>query len=106
MPDSRASESFRLANDVGHVVRIVPRSQVWAGSRGRASSRLHLRLDRPFVWGARFRRDAGQFLCGRQRGWYEDDDARSFEGAQRCARCAELVERYEALTWPENQVIA
>ena len=48
----------------------VPRSQVWEGSRGRQSGRVHLILD-------------GKVLCGRKRGWYE----RPPEGEPICERC-------------------
>ena len=86
-------------NEQARVIRIVPRSQVWEGSRGRARSYLHLALRQDFAVG-RLRRVSGAFLCGRAPGWYEDADARSFTHAARCPRCVSLAERY-GIEWPE-----
>lgn len=60
----------------------VPRSQVWEGSGGRQSGKVHLHARESVTLG-RIRRDAGQSLCGR-RGWYE----RPAElGEAFCPRC-------------------
>jgi hypothetical protein len=62
----------------------VPRSQVWEGSRGRASGRVHLHID-------------GHPLC-RQRmvPWYPREP---FPGEQRCARCV-VKASHEGIEWP------
>ncbi len=71
----------------------VPRSQVWAGSRGAQHGNVHLHVTVGYEHG-RIRRLRGQALCGRA-GWYE----RPPEGADElvreavCARCLELAER-------------
>jgi hypothetical protein len=55
----------------------VPRSQVWAGSRGRAEGRVHVIRD-------------GKVLCGRKRGWYERPP---LDGEPDCQRCTARLER-------------
>jgi hypothetical protein len=74
----------------------VPRSQVWAGSRGRQSGRVHLHVIERFDVG-RIHRDAGQALCGRT-GWYERAaDADDLASSGVCARCADIAARAGAL---------
>ena len=58
--------------DALEAVYLVPRSQVWEGSRGRARGRVHLR-----------RVGENRFLCCRKPGWYE----RPPQGEPLCARC-------------------
>lgn len=86
----------------------VPRSQVWAGSRGRQAGNVHLHTVGRFDVG-RLHRAAGQALCGRS-GWYERAPDRgeleallvSFirGGAEDadglCSRCAEIARRVSA----------
>ncbi len=79
----------------------VPRSQVWAGSRGRQSGNVHLHLptagydpkDR-FHIASRTFRAPGQALCGK-RGWYERNPEGESETSDSalCPRCAELASR-------------
>ncbi len=69
------------------LVYYVPRSQVWAGSRGRARGNVHLHVD-------------GRALCGRARGWYErtpDPDELGTE--HRCPRCVARAAIRE-IAWP------
>ena len=62
----------------------VPRSQVWAGSRGNASGRVHLHVD-------------GKVLCRpASRPWYPRDP---MPGEQRCTRCAARAEKLH-IEWP------
>lgn len=77
------------------VLRNVPRSQVWAGSRGGHRGRLHLRATEPFESG-RLRREPGLLLCGAVPWHTESPEA----GYSQCPRCLELAERYE-IEWPE-----
>ena len=67
----------------------VPRSQVWAGSRGGQSGNVHLHVLAPFVAG-RIKRLKGQALCGRS-GWFEREPY-DFE-TDVCPRCAEIAAR-------------
>lgn len=66
----------------------VPRSQVWGGSGGRQSGKVHIHLVEPFAAG-RLSRGEGEALCGR-RGWYEREDG----GEEKCPRCLDLAKRY------------
>jgi len=63
----------------------VPRSQVWEGSRGRQSGRVHL-----------FAPDSSRTLCGRKRGWYERPADTT---DPRCARCETAANKLD-ITWP------
>ena len=65
----------------------VPRSQVWEGSRGRASGRVHLLVD-------------GRVLCGRRRGWYERPPV---AGEEPCRRCVDGARR-RGISWPSSSV--
>jgi hypothetical protein len=67
----------------------VPRSQVWAGSRGRASGNVHLHTTEPLEVG-RIRRRENQALCGRD-GWYEREPYATERDV--CQRCEEIAER-------------
>lgn len=73
----------------------VPRSQVWAGSRGRQSGHTHLHVapdhDGELVLG-RIRRRPGAALCGRD-GWYERPPEGDHEVADICPRCAVIAAR-------------
>jgi hypothetical protein len=70
----------------------VPRSQVWAGSRGRQSGNVHLHVTEDVRVG-RISRKRGQALCGRS-GWYE----READGDETlCGRCSEIAERLNRL---------
>lgn len=69
----------------------VPRSQVWAGSRGRQTGNVHLHVTEPVKLG-RLVRGANRALCGRD-GWYE----RSLYDGEReamCPRCKAAAERH------------
>jgi hypothetical protein len=70
----------------------VPRSQVWAGSRGaqRGNTHLHVRDER-FDAG-RIHRLRGQALCGK-RGWYERPVEFPSEFTDLCPRCSEIASR-------------
>lgn len=68
---------------IASILYHVPRSQVWEGSRGRQTGRVHLHLD------------GGRSLCGR-RGWYEREP---IQGEQPCSRCATRAERL-GIAWP------
>ena len=61
----------------------VPRSQVWEGSRGRQSGRVHLHIN-------------GRALCGVRSPWYPRDPLPT---EQRCSRCESRAER-EGIIWP------
>lgn len=65
------------------VAYYVPRSQVWEGSRGLQSGRVHLQVD-------------GKAICGRRIGWYERPP---LEGEERCQRC-EAAAKKRGLEWP------
>ncbi len=67
----------------------VPRSQVWEGSRGRASGCVHLHVTSSVEFG-RITREPQQALCGK-RGWYE----RPAEGERICPRCDRLRDRLD-----------
>ena len=67
----------------------VPRSQVWAGSRGRQRGNIHLHVTEPFTAG-RIKRAPGQALCGK-RGWYERP-VDEYDHSD-CPRCAEIAAR-------------
>lgn len=69
----------------------VPRSQVWAGSRGRQQGHVHLHVLERIVPGGRFTvRQPGRALC-LARGWYERPRE---EGEQLCPRCVQLAELF------------
>lgn len=61
----------------------VPSSQVWEGSRGRQSGRVHLHVN-------------GRALCGVRSPWYPRDPLIS---DQRCSRCEARAER-NGIAWP------
>jgi hypothetical protein len=65
----------------------VPRSQVWEGSRGRQSGKVHLHVD-------------GRALCGR-RGWYE---RAPMEGEEACPRCVAKAEK-QGIQWPNHHEV-
>lgn len=73
----------------------VPRSQVWAGSRGRQVGNVHLHVKRGEAFQAdRIRRVQHQALCGRS-AWY-DREIEGDEGQRKgdfCARCVEIGTR-------------
>jgi hypothetical protein len=71
----------------------VPRSQVWAGSRGQQSGHTHLHVKADFDLG-RIHRRQGQALCGK-RGWYErpPEFASEREPEALCPRCREIAGR-------------
>lgn len=77
----------------------VPRSQVWAGSRGRASGPVHLHTVEPFDFG-RIHRTAGRALCGRD-GWYEREPYET-EQDDICPRCSSIAERAGLTTKEER----
>lgn len=88
----------------------VPRSQVWAGSRGGQSGRTHLHVARaydavdpepPVQVTARIRRRPGEALCGR-RGWYERPPLDDIEREDICPRCADILTRAGASTRTEE----
>ena len=66
----------------------VPRSQVWAGSRGRQSGAIHLHVLDQFDF-ERIHRQPGQALCGRS-GWYEREP---MNDEPLCPRCESIAER-------------
>lgn len=73
----------------------VPRSQVWEGSRGRQSGRVHLHVPA----GGRFdhgriHRAGGDALCGRA-SWYERAPLGNHELSDDalCPRCVEIASR-------------
>jgi hypothetical protein len=73
----------------GQAVYLVPRSQVWPGSRSRATGHVHLRATADAADG-RLKVKAGQLLCKRPPGWYE----RSPDGDEpRCPECTGRAER-------------
>lgn len=76
---------------------LVPLSQVWGGSQGRASGTVHLLATAPVELGPRMRVRAGQLLCKRPRGWYE----RPPDGERRCPRCNNRAHLY-SIEWPEG----
>lgn len=83
------------------LVRSVPRSQVWPGSRGGERGRIHLRLagdgiSSPVRIG-RLNRYPGQLLCAK--GPWHSETARFDDDETRCSRCQELADRYE-ISWP------
>ena len=57
----------------------VPRSQVWQGSRGRQSGRVHIHVN-------------GRALCGVRTPWYPRPP---LEGEQMCSRCEARAARLE-----------
>lgn len=67
----------------------VPRSQVWAGSRGRQSGNVHLHVTDDVTIG-RLARRKGASLCGK-RGWYEREPT---AGEETCPRCLDIAHRY------------
>ena len=71
-------------------VYYVPRSQVWEGSRGRQSGRVHLR-----------NRGEPRTFCGRKPGWYERP---SDETDPRCSRCEAAAVR-RGVDWPTHAEI-
>jgi hypothetical protein len=73
---------------IGTAVYLVPRSQVWQGSRGRGTGHVHLRATADAADG-RLQVKPGQLLCKRPGGWYE----REPDGEPRCPRCVERAER-------------
>lgn len=73
----------------------VPRSQVWGGSRGGQSGKVHLHVLGDFASG-RLIRARGSALCGKN-GWYE----RPPEGeTELCPACVVIAERH-GLVIPE-----
>jgi hypothetical protein len=62
----------------------VPRSQVWEGSRGRQTGRIHLHVD-------------GRVLCGARLPWYGREP---MEGEERCSRCVARAEK-RGIEWPQ-----
>ena len=79
----------------------VPRSQVWEGSRGRQSGKVHLHVPAGAAGPMRFGRIVrapGRALCGRV-GWYERPP---YEGElELCTRCGEVAARVEAASRDE-----
>ncbi len=71
----------------------VPRSQVWAGSRGKQTGNVHLHVLGEFQSG-RIHRSKGQALCGRA-GWYERSPEGDYETSADalCPRCVEIASR-------------
>lgn len=74
----------------------VPRSQVWAGSRGGQSGNVHVHVLEELVSG-RLRRRPGQALCTTRPAWW----ARELEPGELerlpagfCLRCVELADRH------------
>ena len=63
----------------------VPRSQVWEGSRGRQTGRVHLHVN-------------GGAICGVRAPWYPRDP---MEGEQRCSRC-EVKAHRAGIEWPAD----
>jgi len=57
----------------------VPRSQVWEGSRGRQSGRVHIHVN-------------GRALCGVRNPWYPRPP---LEGEQMCSRCEARAARLD-----------
>ena len=70
----------------------VPRSQVWAGSRGRQSGNTHLHVRAERFDLGRIHRLKGQPLCGK-RGWYERPPEYDSEFRDLCPRCQEIAAR-------------
>jgi hypothetical protein len=73
----------------------VPRSQVWEGSRGGQSGKVHLHvLDELHV--GRLHRRRGAALCGRS-GWYERPPEYESERADEalCPLCVGMANRHE-----------
>lgn len=69
----------------------VPRSQVWEGSRGRQTGRVHLHTNERLHLGGRFTvRQPGRALC-LAAGWYEREPE---EGEELCSRCREIADRF------------
>lgn len=66
----------------------IPRSQVFAGSRGGQSGKVHLHVTEQLDHG-RLHRRPGQALCGRD-AWMDREPQ---DGEETCPRCAEIAER-------------
>jgi len=61
----------------------VPRSQVWEGSRGKQTGRVHLHVD-------------SRALCGARTPWYPRPP---LDGEERCARCVARADKH-GIPWP------
>lgn len=82
-------------NHVFRLVRHVPASQVWPGSRGDAPNYVHLYAPAGFVSG-RIKRPHGGALCGAPGAVYE---AETVVGYPACRKCAEIATRH-GCRWP------
>ncbi len=69
----------------------VPRSQAWAGSRGRQTGRVHLHVINEPYQHDRLRRQPGEALCTRKQAWYE---RAPIDGEQDCPRCLAIAARH------------
>lgn len=74
----------------------VPRNQVWQGSRGRQHGNVHVHVTQDVAIG-RIRREAGETLCGKRRGWYERPP---YPNEANCQRCEDILARYAAQAPP------
>lgn len=69
----------------------VPRNQVWEGSRGRQTGRVHFHVTETVNLDRGLRRSAGEALCSRKHGWYERPPV---DGEQDCPECVARAARH------------
>ena len=89
------TEGAKAPHEAWTLVYHVPRSQVWEGSRGRASGCVHLTNAAGWVQVGRIDVPPGRALCKKPPGWYERED----HGERRCPECVRRAERH-GITWP------